>query len=640
MKISKINIKKFRTLENLVVEGNQIGLINELYGSNGSGKTSFISFISWMLYGETLDFGKDDEMNVDTFNPEENLSGEITLENDEDIVTLGREFGFDSKNSKINQFFINGRKVSKQDEYYKKVAECFGFGELANSLKIKGFNLNRALSDPYYLPNNEKQFRELISSLLNVDVIGDLLKQDKYSRIVEDFKKQGNDYDKCKEFYNQKIKETDENLVSTGIAIENGKKVSFNEEDLTNTLNEIDVLKTTNNYLVHKKFTHDKLEELNKISEELKESRIDDFENNPYNEKQTELYNKRLKLQNIINEKSQNLHAIENLDTKLNNVNSNLENAKKDYQKRIDYTNSQVAEKQLCPNCNLVLNEEEIKNFDKEKTERVNNLKKLIAEADEKIKSNSESYSKAVAPLNEKVKECADKIETLEKAINDLETELNDKPTNYVSDKTNSLETGYNVLKNECEELEKQFVEENQNKIQENNNMINELLLKVDQLKADKKVVEDLVIHKSNKKVLLANKADYELNLTLLKDLKSDEVNSIKNETTKIFGEDFAFEMLEKYKSSDNYKLVCHASVDGLEHSKFNTAKYLQYSLILLEKLKAFIGGSDIPVIFDIADNLGKTAREKMFNVVKDSQVFYTRIADEDGVEATLKVIK
>ena len=54
--IKSIRIKKFRKLENVNEEN--IGLINELYGSNGSGKTSFISFISWVLWGETLDMVK------------------------------------------------------------------------------------------------------------------------------------------------------------------------------------------------------------------------------------------------------------------------------------------------------------------------------------------------------------------------------------------------------------------------------------------------------------------------------------------------------------------------------------------------------------------------------------------------------
>ena len=203
MKIKSINIKKFRQLENVFEEN--VGLINELYGSNGSGKTSFISFITWLLYGETLDYGKNDEMNIDSYKPYETIGGEIILSDGLEEVSLVREFSIDDKGKKTNNFYINGRKVSKQDEYYNQVNDCF---KVFVNVKIKNFNLQRALSDPYYLPNNETQFRELISALLSdVDTYSVLFEDDKYRKIQNDFGKQGNDYDKCKEFYRQQLTE-------------------------------------------------------------------------------------------------------------------------------------------------------------------------------------------------------------------------------------------------------------------------------------------------------------------------------------------------------------------------------------------------------------------------------------------------
>ena len=98
--------------------------------------------------------------------------------------------------------------------------------------------------------------------------------------------------------------------------------------------------------------------------------------------------------------------------------------------------------------------------------------------------------------------------------------------------------------------------------------------------------------------------------------------------------------MLVKNKSNDNYKKVCYASIDGLEHNKSNTAKYLKYSILLLEKLKAYIGGCDLPIVFDIADNIGKKTRNEIFELIKNSRVFYTRISDEDNVERKLNIIK
>ena len=201
MKITKINIKKFRKLENVVVE--DLGLINELYGSNGSGKTSFISFITWLIWGETLDYGKNDDMNIDTYNPNELISGEITLKDNDVEKVLPREFGYNEKGNKVQNFFVNGRKVKTQNEYYDEINDCFNLRNDITNLKIKNFNLYRALSDPNYLPNNENQFRELIASILDIDTNYVLFQNEKYSSIKQDYYNQGKNYDNCKDFYNQ-----------------------------------------------------------------------------------------------------------------------------------------------------------------------------------------------------------------------------------------------------------------------------------------------------------------------------------------------------------------------------------------------------------------------------------------------------
>ena len=41
-----------------------------------------------------------------------------------------------------------------------------------------------------------------------------------------------------------------------------------------------------------------------------------------------------------------------------------------------------------------------------------------------------------------------------------------------------------------------------------------------------------------------------------------------------------------------------------------------------------------------IADNIGKTARNDIFDTIKNSQIFYTRIDDNDNVERKINIIK
>ena len=200
-------------------------------------------------------------------------------------------------------------------------------------------------------------------------------------------------------------------------------------------------------------------------------------------------------------------------------------------------------------------------------------------------------------------------------------------------DKYNNLSKDLANLTNEDNEKKEKFINEKQNKVDE---LSNQLL----ELSKEKDKQQRYLLSQNEKNKCLEEKMNYELKLSLLKEYKNDELTLIKNATNKIFGDEFQFEMLVKNKLNDNYKKVCYASIDGLEHNKSNTAKYLKLSIILLEKLKKYIGDCDIPIIFDISDNIGKTARNEIFNSIQYSQVFYTRIADEDNVSRELKIIK
>ena len=53
-----------------------------------------------------------------------------------------------------------------------------------------------------------------------------------------------------------------------------------------------------------------------------------------------------------------------------------------------------------------------------------------------------------------------------------------------------------------------------------------------------------------------------------------------------------------------------------------------------------FFFNCDIPIIFDIADNLGEKATKNITDVINNSQIFYTRIELKDNVERKLKIIK
>lgn len=624
MKISEINIKKFRQLEN--INESNIGLINELYGSNGCGKTSFISFITWMIYGETIDYGKNDDMNIDSYKPNELIGGDIVLTNKDngEKIKLSREYGYNELNKKINNFYVNDRKVSRQDDYYYQVNKGFNLNNLDN-IKIKNFNLQRALSDPYYLPNNETQFRELITYILNLDTFNVLFNEnEKYNKIKEDLIYQDKDFDKCKDYYNSMITKLEKELMQINSIMLEYKNSKFDEEkynDLLKELNETKKLSFNNNKEIEEKYN-----EINKLQLEIVASKEEDINNIGISDNEKELNELKAKYNKLVMEYNSSLQ-----------YNNSIKSTKKLVKEKIELLNKGLEEvkkstfKEIyCPNCNTLINEDDYKKFNQNKVERLKYIKDKIKKSNEELESYVE---KDIEPM----------VETLNNylsRLNELKAIVSNEKKDYVSDKTKQLIDKYNNLSKELANLTNEDNEKKEKFINEKQNKVDELSNQLLELSKEKDKQQRYLLSQNEKNKCLEEKMNYELKLSLLKDYKNDELTLIKNATNKIFGDEFQFEMLVKNKLNDNYKKVCYASIDGLEHNKSNTAKYLKLSIMLLERLKKYIGDCDIPIIFDISDNIGKTARNEIFNLIQYSQIFYTRIADEDNVSRELKIIK
>ena len=615
--IKSIRIKKFRQLENVNEEN--IGLINELYGSNGSGKTSFISFISWILWGETLDYGKNDDMNIDTFKPFELIGGEIEFDND---FILARDYGYDELGKKTNDFFVNSRKCKNQNEYYTSINNLFKLDSLCN-LKIKDFNLQRAFSDPYYLPNKENQFRELISYLVNVDTYSILFENEKYSRIKNDYDNQG-DYEKTNDFYNQTIRQIEKDIIITDSKISEYSKIKFDEKKYNELQAELDNVK--NARIDNNEELSNKLNVLNDIQQKLIESKNNDIANRTVSKEEQEkkdLLEKQVQLNNKINEIN-----YKNIEIKFNR--DKLEKELNLSKEELDNVKASKFTEIKCPKCDTLINEEDYKIFNKNKANRIKTLNDNINSCQEALKQ--------LVFID--IEETNNELNAVKQRLYALETILNDKPINYISDETKTLENQFNELYDEYNVLKLNNEAIVNGKREKQREDILRLENEIRLMKDDKDKIEALKILKENKKTLNENKGVYVLRQSLLKEFKLNEISIIKEYTSKIFGNDFDFEMLVKNQTNDNYKKVCYASFDGLEHNKSNTAKYLKLSIMMLEKLKSYIGGCNIPIIFDIADNIGKSARNDIFDTIKNSQIFYTRIDDNDNVERKINIIK
>lgn len=626
--IKQIKINKFRRLEN--VEENNIGKVNELYGSNESGKTSFLNFILWVLIGETLDFGVSDDENLDETNYYQYIGGEIKCVDKENKTWIfGRNYGYDEDNGKkTNDFFVNGRKVKNQIEYFNSIQECFNLK--INLNKIKGFSLLKALTDVYYLgkSENETQFRELINQLLNIDTDTILLEKEKYENIKNDYLDNFNDYEKTKEYYNQKIKENTKNLDSVKSQIEEDKKYSFDNKEFEELFEKI---KSHNYTYISELNVEDKVNELRDLEIEYAVSVNKDKENALNFKEKKDLEELKVKFNKKVEEynkcaflNNQNNHLIEIANLKLNDLKKNL----------IDI-NKEKFEEIVCPNCNEIVNKSGLEQFNKNKNAKIKSLNASI----DASKKELEMYKSKLYDLKDKKEELdttLDNIKALESAVESI---LSNGGVNLSSDTTKALESKINSLKNDIQDLVAKDNELQEKFYQEKQAEMDILVKRFKELEENKKHYDRLVINKENKSILIDNKSTFELKKGLLEEFKKEEISIINKETKKIFGDDFEFVMLEKNKVNDNYKKVCFAKVDGVKYSKKNTAQALLLGIILMEKIKAYIGGCDLPIMFDIIDNIGESIREKIFNITT-SQIFYTRIETKDNVKRELKVIK
>ena len=220
-----------------------------------------------------------------------------------------------------------------------------------------------------------------------------------------------------------------------------------------------------------------------------------------------------------------------------------------------------------------------------------------------------------------------------------LQDILKERMNNLSSEETKRLEAEYNTLNKEIEDI---IASDNVNKEKYDNEYkekLSQLNAKYNELVDNKSHYDRLQKNIENKKVLLENKSTYTLRKSLLEEFKQEEIGIIKNETSKIFGNDFDFVMTMKNKSNDGYKKCCTPIVNGVAYQKSNTALELMLGIKMVESIKTYIKGCNLPIIFDIADNIGKTARNEIFNSVS-SQIFYTRIDDDDNVERELRIIK
>lgn len=631
--IKEVYIKSFRALRD--VKYDNIGLINEVYGKNGCGKTTTIEALNWMLSGETLDYGEKDDGNIDDLNHNELLDVTITMN---DGQTLQRKFGYKLQESgeetQVNYFYANDRKCKNQKEYYQYIDSMFG-------LRFKTeqkFNLRTALINPYKfsLGVDPKILRKFIEELLNIDIDQKLMDTGKYIDIVNDYTKNLKNYNYLIEAYNKKMKDIDSQINVYNTQTENGKP-EYDQIKLTDLKTQ--KLSLQQNY---KPFEDAKLHELtllgNGLTRLLAESQKEDIVNS-VSEEEKEL-----------NKKFNELKTKHNSDydkyLNLNSATNILQSKIKYTQEEISALTSEIAllraknfEIITCPNCHTIINEKGLNEFNekkandiKEKEGALNRRTEELAQLENEFNSNVDSINSLIEILKSQKLDLANLKSQLEKLANDPNKVKKSSKTLELESQIETIKKQYNEQLTQYEINKQKYNEEYNSKLNALDEEINKMMFAYNEAMTYQNALD-------KKKKLFIEKEELQHKIQVAKDFKKDKIIETKNQIHKIFGDEVDFEFIQEYKTSDNFKEVCYATLKGVKYNSMNTANKLQIGVLIIKKIKEFIGGCNFPIIFDISDNIGKQALNNILSN-SSSQVFFTCVDRTDESERQLKVLK
>ena len=574
MFISKLNITKFRAVENVALEFSEG--INAVGGDNGVGKTTIIDSILWMLSDETLKCGKTNSSNLDDNDNKKPVIVEMTINKaNGNTLNLKREYQALFKDDGTfkdfsNKFYINEASYTTK-EYFKRLKEEFG---LSSCPEIKGFNIIRALIDFDYFGTIKYEIaREFIENILKLDSPEDIINQEKYRLIKTDLVGQNYDIAKTKTMLNKSndIKKYEIDKLVSNI----NEKRKLVEPIDTKKLEE---LQTAYNNLTKLEFQH--TADYYSAKETLK---------NMY-EKSNLLYNEIDKLKRNLKDKEyQNQQLLKPIEEKEKEVERLRENF-------IAVAKTTAR----CPNCNYELNGAEIKKTLQEVTARGKQVKAELEQLQAQIKNVDTTEI-------ENQKKFVEQKENEYKKIIEEQKALNEKLSKLIDD----------------EEIKsRSFHNEKQEKLNAISQEINNM-----KSKGDSSDIEKLEKDLENLKNELAK---IEVKKQLLIDFEKEKINAIQNRVDNVFpGIDF---VLTEVSERGAETKTCKPTYKNVDYQRLNDGQRIMIGFEIIKDLNNELGVEEtLPIIFD---RLRDLSQNNVMNL-KDytNQLFTTFVNNESNAK-------
>lgn len=417
MKIKSISIKNFKGIKDFKYDFDK--KMNELNGSNGSGKTSIKEAYFWCL-GQDIKNIIPSKDNVEI--PNLQIEVELKIEIDDVEFVLSRK-----QVEKYKEDKESGKKVKTGNEstFYIDGIECklVEFKEkVAGMLKIQDYNTFLLLSDIEFFNGTTNSWKwqnrrsELLKHINYDNAV--ILNRDAY-RIIKDDIMKGYALDELKKSYKKFNADLDKEKEKNLIIIEQLESQNLNNTD------------DTSSYLKEMKLLEEKKKEYYESLNEYRE---------------------------VANDYNNFTNKLININNNIDMLESTLKSKKNSSRKELDRINEQIdtltnSEKKHCPYCDSELQDDSLKGLidklNSQKLELIENAKKEINELSSKI----EKLQGSKMDLDFKINSIKEEFN-----IDDINSKLNDN--SYIQNLDNQ------IMQIKSKVLQAQTILENQNKIE------------------------------------------------------------------------------------------------------------------------------------------------------------------------------
>ena len=575
MRLKRLEIVKFRGIENKIFEIPQDKNVCAFIGRNGTGKSTSVDAVMWLLCDETFVYGGQNANNLDknSRNTPLEVIG-VFVKDDGTELELKRSFKQKLKKDGTfstygNDLFINGASYSVA-EYFDRIKSELGISK-ENDPNVTSFNTLRSIIDYTYISSIKYQVaRDKIEKILKIATDSELVNNPNYSIIKQELQAQLFDVSKVKTKLN--------------------KNKTLLEGQLKQINGELDVIKKA--YKPLDKEAYNELITRRSRIEKMNYSHSAEYQASVQKIRELEI---QIKEQYDVYLKAKSVY--DKCTEELKSANYNIAFYKKQIEQLTENFIMVRDSGTKCPKCNYELNGAEIK-------------KKL------------DLINQEGAKANNTIKEIEAKIKTID--IDTAKKNFEAESQKYNEMVKKQQEENQN-LKNIIDKEDKEsliFNNDKMEKLRTINGEIQALLSNSNDAILKQKLEDVEIVKKNLSKV--------EQQLVVLEDFATEKNNTIKNRINEVFP-NLDFRLFEE-SDTGAIQNTCKVYLKNVEFEGVNTGNQILLGLEIINSLRKVLGVKEsLPIIFDNLNDLDKNNFGKVAKM--NNQIITTYIQNVDELK-------